>query len=95
MFNVGSFATSWNPPYQSAPVIFIRMQPNIGRDLAVLGQPNHVNRWRVTRCAARPTFDHRFQLSDRRIARAPDRIARHGTLGAEASLEKPGSRKLG
>jgi hypothetical protein len=55
---------------------FIKMNPDVTRDLPLLGQLDHVKWRRVSAFLARPAFQRRFQFPDRRIARTPDRIER-------------------
>jgi hypothetical protein len=52
----------------------VGMHPNLGRDLRLLRQLDHVNGWRISAFLARPTFQRRFKFPDRRVARTPDRV---------------------
>ena len=60
------------------------MNPDVGRDLPLLGQLDHVNWRRVSAFLARPAFQRRLQFPDRRIARTPDRIERQARAGPAA-----------
>ena len=60
------------------------MHPDVGRDLARCGQLDHVHRRRVAAFLARSTFQRRFQLPDRRIARSAYRIQRKACAGLAA-----------
>jgi hypothetical protein len=60
------------------------MNPDVGRDLPLLGQLDHVNWRRVSAFLARPAFQRRFQFPDRRLARTPDRIERDARAGLAA-----------
>jgi hypothetical protein len=62
--------------------LLIRPHPLARRDLLRLGQPDHVDRRRVTPLPARPAFQRGLQLPDRRVGRTPDRVERK----AEARL---------
>jgi hypothetical protein len=48
------------------------MHPKIGRDLARLGQLDHVHRRRVAAFLARPAFQRRLKFPDWRIPRPAD-----------------------
>ena len=54
----------------------VRMHPNVRRDLALFGQPDHVHRRSVSRRSARSAFQRRLEFPNRSVARAPDRIQR-------------------
>src|SRR6266481_6846582 len=60
------------------------MNPGIGRDLALSGQPDQVHRRRVSGGGAGAAFERRFQLPDRRIARPADGIERQARAGLAA-----------
>jgi hypothetical protein len=71
------------------------MHPFVWRDLPSLGQLDHMYRWSVAPLAARPTFQRRFQLPDRRIAKLKPLIRKtqpysiriaHRGIGVEPSL---------
>ena len=59
------------------------MNPDVGRDLPLLGQLDHVNWRRVSVFLARPAFQRRLQFPDRRMART-DRIERQARAGPAA-----------
>ncbi len=61
--------------------IVIGMNPGIGSNAALLGQPDHSYRGRGARRPARAAFQRRFELPDRRIARPSDRIERQTGAG--------------
>jgi hypothetical protein len=52
------------------------MRPFVWRDLAPLGQPDHVHRRRVAALAAGAAFQRGFEFPERRVARPSDRIQR-------------------
>src|ERR1700682_6539342 len=60
------------------------MNPDVWRDLALLGQLDHVNRRRVSPLLARAAFQRRFKFPDRRIAWTPDRIEWQARAGLAA-----------
>jgi hypothetical protein len=59
-----------------SPIISIRMHPNIGRDLPLSRQLDHVQGRSLSPLLAGPAFQRGFQFLDRGIAWPPDRIER-------------------
>ena len=57
-----------------APVIIVRMPPRIWRDLARLGQLDHVHWRRAPPLLARPALQRRRKLPDRGVTRAAHRM---------------------
>jgi hypothetical protein len=53
------------------------MYPNVGSDLPLLGQLDHVHRWRVSTRSAGTAAKRSFKLPYRRVARATDGIKRN------------------
>jgi Domain of unknown function (DUF4145) len=62
-------------PNSTSPLL-IRVSPLVRRDLARLGQLNHVHRRRVAIFPAGPTFQRGLELPQRRIPRTTDGIER-------------------
>ena len=60
------------------------MHPFVGRDLALRRQLDHMHRWFVAARAAGSASKRSFELPDRGIARAPDRIKGYAGAGLTA-----------
>jgi hypothetical protein len=58
--------------------------PKVRRDLAGLGQLDHVHRRRVTALPALPAFQRGFKFPDRRLPRAADGVERKASAGLTA-----------
>jgi hypothetical protein len=58
--------------------LLVRMHPDVRRDIALPRQPHHVHGRLVPPRSARPAFQRRLKLPDRRVARTADssRLAR-------------------
>jgi hypothetical protein len=54
--------------------IIIGMNPYVGRNLLLLGEPDHLHPWRIPWRPAGAAFEGSFQFPDRRIARPPDGV---------------------
>jgi hypothetical protein len=67
--------------FRLSPVIIVRVNPRVRRDLLLLRELNHAYRRRVTRCPARPAFQCGLKFPNRRVARTPDRIERDAGPG--------------
>jgi hypothetical protein len=61
--------------------LLIRMHPNVGRNLPLLGQPDHVHGRCILPLPARSALQRGLELPDRRIPRAPERLQRNTGLG--------------
>jgi hypothetical protein len=61
------------------------MHPNVGHGLALFREPDHVHRWRVSRCSARSAFQRGLKFPDRRIARPADVFERNAGFGFAAT----------
>ena len=68
----------------SASPLFVRMYPQIRRDLARLGQLDHVHRRRIAAPPARPALQRGLELPERRVARPADRVERQACAGLAA-----------
>jgi hypothetical protein len=68
--------------------LFVRMYPFVGCDLPLLGQLDHMHRWRVAALPAGSAFQRRFQFPQRRISWAPDARVLH-RLHSTSSQHRP------
>jgi hypothetical protein len=69
-----------NPPSVTGWFL-VRMHPDVGSDLACLGQLDHVHGRRVSRRSAGSAFQRRLKFPDRRIAQKPDCVRRNSRSG--------------